>query len=433
MKLSQAIASQVSSGSRTRGLAYISSGAVLEVREHASGVEAIVRGSDNYRVRVEIEHDLLRASCTCPYFLDRLEACKHIWALVLTCEARNIPLVAPGVSPEAVDFDPIYSDEDEDEDEQDVDDYVPWVPNIGFGAARFTGPTGAPSRLAKKAPWQQILETVGQAPPTPGVGGRPIPGQLLYVVDLSASQQAQTLVVHLMSQEQKKNGDWGVPKAARVGVQALGALADSDRAILERSAGARPAYAWAWGAATYEFPSPFHLRGILAVEQLPLICATGRCRLALTQIVSMRPQDAGMTSLAWDDDVPWKCRVDVRRDETEGTYVITGALQRGSALLSLADAVLLLDEGLVLTRTHAARLDHGGALPWMRELGRHEPVAIPFDQRDVLRDAILASQPPTADLPEELRVEPLIVVKPADSQRLKCLCKRQGSKGQKTG
>ena len=41
----------------------------------------------------------LLASCTCPYFFDRIVICKHIWAGILAAEAQSLPLMAPGISP----------------------------------------------------------------------------------------------------------------------------------------------------------------------------------------------------------------------------------------------------------------------------------------------------------------------------------------------
>src|SRR6266540_1629606 len=106
MPLSQLLGSQVSERSRVRGQSYFRSGAVRSLTVENGIIEASVRGSQNYTVWIEPDGSLLRASCTCPYFTDHFDVCKHIWAVILAAEAQSIPLTAPGVTPESVDLEP---------------------------------------------------------------------------------------------------------------------------------------------------------------------------------------------------------------------------------------------------------------------------------------------------------------------------------------
>src|SRR3954471_18860396 len=120
MRLSQALVDQVPSQSRARGHAYFTGGAVRSLTSQDGIVEATVRGSELYHVWLEPRADLIRASCTCPFFLDRHITCKHIWAVILAAEAQGIPLVAPGVLADAVDlesFEPEPHDGVPDRDE----------------------------------------------------------------------------------------------------------------------------------------------------------------------------------------------------------------------------------------------------------------------------------------------------------------------------
>src|SRR5262245_18051496 len=93
MRLSQVFASQVSHKSRSRGYQYFASGAVRDLRISDGAVVATVAGSDDYDVTLEQKDDRLAATCTCPYFTDRLEICKHIWAVILAAEASRLPIV----------------------------------------------------------------------------------------------------------------------------------------------------------------------------------------------------------------------------------------------------------------------------------------------------------------------------------------------------
>ena len=102
MRLSDFLEKQVSRNCRTRGYEYFVSGAVRDLGLDAGAIVATVVGSEGYDITLEPDNTFLRASCTCPFFFDRSEICKHIWATILAAEARNLPLTAPGTPPSLV-------------------------------------------------------------------------------------------------------------------------------------------------------------------------------------------------------------------------------------------------------------------------------------------------------------------------------------------
>src|SRR5262245_54908931 len=55
----------------------------------AMHADALVRGTHEYEVFLTVEGTRLVASCTCPFFDDRLEPCKHAWAAVEAAIARG--------------------------------------------------------------------------------------------------------------------------------------------------------------------------------------------------------------------------------------------------------------------------------------------------------------------------------------------------------
>ncbi|MES1255425.1 MAG: SWIM zinc finger family protein, partial [Acidobacteriota bacterium] len=174
MRLSQILAPQVPSQSRARGYAYFSSAAVRSLSTEDGVINATVRGTELYHVWLEPVGTLLRVACTCPYFIDRFDACKHIWAVVLAAEAQSVPLVLPGVAPDSVELVPLVPD-DEDTDHDDYELEPP--------------PIAQPRRKAEPAPaWRQLLDAVGatSAPP-PSIHQRHAEGQLLYVIDVAAT------------------------------------------------------------------------------------------------------------------------------------------------------------------------------------------------------------------------------------------------------
>src|ERR1700730_10648356 len=73
---------------RGRGFAYFHANKV-EILEHTEWhVDAKVRGSEDYLVRLTLGRVSLDVACTCPYFEDG-ESCKHIWATMLAADSRQ--------------------------------------------------------------------------------------------------------------------------------------------------------------------------------------------------------------------------------------------------------------------------------------------------------------------------------------------------------
>ena len=89
MSLSRAVARQVPPVVRAKGTAYFQRGAVVHADGNAAGVDAIVRGTRPYRVKLRREKAKIVASCECKYFVDRIGVCKHIWAVILDAEQHD--------------------------------------------------------------------------------------------------------------------------------------------------------------------------------------------------------------------------------------------------------------------------------------------------------------------------------------------------------
>ena len=76
----------------TRGRAYFRRGAVKITSSDDSSVSATVQGTERYKVHISWDdpQDTPAYSCTCPYFRDNDEPCKHCWATVLQAEANGV-------------------------------------------------------------------------------------------------------------------------------------------------------------------------------------------------------------------------------------------------------------------------------------------------------------------------------------------------------
>src|SRR5437867_3690136 len=112
MRLSDFLGEQISNGSRSRGISYFRAGAVRSLSVEDGVIRAEVRGTDTYTVWIETAGPLVRGSCTCRYFEDRSDICKHIFAAILSAEAQAIPLVPAGVRPDEAMIEPLFDDED---------------------------------------------------------------------------------------------------------------------------------------------------------------------------------------------------------------------------------------------------------------------------------------------------------------------------------
>ncbi len=108
--------------------------------------------------------------------------------------------------------------------------------------------------------------------------------------------------------------------------------------------------------------------------------------------------------LTSDDGPPWRFQVAIRRDEAAGAYVIDGSFTRAGEEMALAEPLLVLGDGMLVTRTHAARIEHGGAFTWLTTLRRVGSIAVPFAGRPALIDALIAQAPPLTKVPDDLRV-----------------------------
>ena len=88
----------VTASVRSKGYGYHAAGAVTVVSATTEAVRASVRGTLVYDVEVLREGAGYIAVCNCPYYSDRADICKHIWATILAADAEGL---LPPDGPEA--------------------------------------------------------------------------------------------------------------------------------------------------------------------------------------------------------------------------------------------------------------------------------------------------------------------------------------------
>ncbi|HXI27846.1 MAG TPA: SNF2-related protein, partial [Vicinamibacterales bacterium] len=410
------------------------SGAVRDLGLDAGAIVATVVGSEGYDITLEPDNTFLRASCTCPFFFDRNEICKHIWATILAAEARNLPLTAPGTPPSLVILEPDQPDVDAVDDEAFVRSFAAntWTPRPPAPRPERRQPQPRPG---PPPPWRQLLDAVAAPPAVAPVTARNhlAPGQLVYVIDVAATLGAGALVLELMTRDRKVNGDWGKPKPVHVSTADVRSLPDSsDRQIVERLQGARPhlEYGGYYGYEVASGLSRVRLSGVLLREVLPLVCATGRGLARVAAADASRPDPGGrrwdsfrkpdppaLLPIAWDDGAPWRFEIAIRRNDVKREYTIEGSLIRDTSRMAVTEPLVVLADGVLITRTHAARLDHADAFVWLAALRRIGSVTVPYESRSALLTALLTQSAPIAAAPDELRVE-IVDAEPTPRLRL---------------
>ena len=281
-------------------------------------VHATVRGTEDYRVDVTRHDDRFTASCTCPYFTDRDEICKHIWAVMLAAERRELlggdglPLPASFVlNPDldAIDRAPSPSTRSRVEHAQPRPPATPWA------------------RLLKAV--QQSLATNERDTPQP----RFTNGEILYAVSSGGETAPDTIGLTVQFRQRKKNGEWGKPRPVTLSVREIEQLTNpDDREILSLLMGA--ADHWGYQSQGYDFTyqvrTAYRLSGLVAARVLPLTVRTGRAYLAGTSADTLAP-------LNWEEGGPWRFELAVKRSAADRSVTLDGTLVRGVERRALAD------------------------------------------------------------------------------------------------
>jgi hypothetical protein len=424
MALTTYLAREIRSDVRQRGRPYFTGGSVHILHGDAQAVEATVQGTQMYEVSLARAKKAVKVFCSCPYFLDHEDACKHVWATLLAAEGRGYLLGSDGTDPRRLDIDLKRLDEWDDsgewngpepEDWDDEDDVYPGEEILPYRGYQPTPPRPrAPktsSRPAKRKPkppdWKKSLAGLkrGMQPEEIYHGTAWPPGrEILYVVDAEASQAAKALVVEVAYRERKKDGDWSKPKSKRIDLNQIAKLPDpADREILGLLVGAREHTNY-WGSYGYSYYDSASTRYQLSQPQqealLPRMCQAGRCLLRRS------PDEPEPRLVRWDDGLPWEFRLEIVPDEAAKHYLGRGVLRRGEERLALSAPVLLVPGGLVFWDDRVARLDDLGAFDWVPLLRSRGDLKVPVQQKEeLLAELLNFHHLPRLDLPEEMRYE----------------------------
>jgi superfamily II DNA or RNA helicase len=396
MTLAEALARDVAERTRVKGSRYFLGGAVRGIEGSDEHVTATVRGSEWYQVHLTRFGDEILASCGCPFFTDRNEFCKHIWAVILAADAEGHLI---GTAPLTKD---VYLE------------------------SAYTGAT-SPSDVRQdsvsaprtREPWQRFLDAVQQrtsAAEPPAT--RYAQGEILYVIDREAMVADVVPTIQVQWRTRKKNGDWGKPQPAALAIADIERLSDeTDRSIISILVGAVDPYGFV-NYSSVSARASFRLAGPIIDRVLPLVAQSGRLYLPLAGTpVARRPgrdgwldrPSSGMNRgslgepLTWDGGPPWVFRLKVAMEEDH--IRVEGALSRAGQEMTVTEPELLLSERFLVMRGTVAGLDHRGALAWLLELRKAGTVLLPVDAAPALTEALAQSSVDPSDLPEALSYE----------------------------
>jgi superfamily II DNA or RNA helicase len=356
---------------RQRGADYARDGFVILRKRQSIGdpVEATVAGSRPYDVALRYDDGALYGECSCPYYGDRVEICKHIWATVLVCHAEKVAFPGPvdDLLPEDDDALP-YSDEEDDDFEA-----VEKLPPIRFVRATPTA--------VSRSRWRSQIQSL--AYPEPNDAVVPLPPEITWILDTETTGGA--VAIEMTTRPLKKNGEPGKPQPLRLASSAIAKIASPlDREILALAAYAGYSYGQVDPKMSIQWPRADYV--------VPKLVETGRLwiRTGKGEYERCTTFDAGE---------PW--RLAVRADETESgeTYTLIGELRRGDERRPIGDALAISRGGFVVFRDSIARFADDGAHRWASLL-RRDLIEVPAaDIDEFIRSIAALPVPLSIDLP----------------------------------
>ena len=412
-RISSELAYFFSGSVRSRGQQYHWRGAV-RIREGSPfSVEGTVRGSQAYHVEVEWDEGELSFFCSCPFF-ETEGPCKHLWAAVLTAEAK-------GYLSEIGPIESVYQAGFGEIEEADEAGFEMFDEDLGarglFPLSQAKAKLAPPKPPAWKIQLERIANSRNQEPDSRHAW--PDKRQILYVLEVSSSQSAGQLVISLCSRDRRKDGSYGRIVPASVQRSQIPVLPlEEDREIVAALAGGSQHYSFGSYSAAYLGPIPnsnvipYPLAGTI----VPRMARTGRCFLRSDAALdALKPLD-------WDDGGPWRFELEVRvaggaKRRSNTGWLVAGVFRRAEESMEVS-APDLVTAGHVIARGRVAPLE-GDGLPWLMDLRKAGNLHAPAEAGDELL-AVLLSTPglPKLEVPEPLRFAE-VTIPPRPSLRIR--------------
>ena len=362
--------SSVHAGVVARSRSYAS--AVRIVSGDAVHVDALVQGTHEYDVFLTVEGTQLVACCTCPFFEDRFEPCKHIWAVVDAAVARgHLDALASVAKPRLIVDRPETGLEDGyraiDLDTKEIDSFIPAGVTRSGRSDRLHTDRRAHAK-APREPWRDQLHqlrTLFQHEHPHHEPRWPAGTELLLVLEPNAPGGPLRCALRPVTRTPRRKGGWTKPRTTPLGPVGLGSLPvpSDERALLARLVGATGPYG-------YGYQQAFTLTRPLADDVLPGLCAAGRIVIE---------SDGDLHRLSWDEGPAWRFHVEIG-PAADGRHEIAGVLERGGARLSLESVAVHGD--VVRDGTRLAFVDADASSRWLQHFSAVPSVTVPENGLD---------------------------------------------------
>jgi SWIM zinc finger len=322
----QTIQADFTKSTRYKGEDYFRRRTVTILDHDATRIRASVRGTYEYEVQIGWDGSEYSYDCTCPHFQDHGELCKHVWATILTADARHILPSSNNNVDETKDA--------EDDGDNDEDNFVREVRQVKLGNrkvdfVRFREQPREPEPK-RHAVWRRRLSELrndyrfqGNTPPQPW----PVDKQIIYAILADENELRDGLSINLYSRWRGKTE----LKRLRLQTDQVAALPDPlDRQLIAMLFGLANDDDFDYEA-DRAVPNELTLRDVRdAAMILQLISQSGRCALVTNGDTER------FDPLEWDQAGPWRFHLTIAPDETGDAYRLQGLLKRGEDRLELS-------------------------------------------------------------------------------------------------
>ncbi len=368
---------------RERGKAYYLGGRVGSIAGSEDSVDATVRGTEVYMVRLSLEYGDLAMDCSCPYFKEHA-SCKHLWAVIMDAEQK-------GYLSNALQYKDIHAGVSQEH----VDEHVELIRKLG---SPFTVKPKPADHQRQMPRWKTAFASVMGSPKAPRFTGNPTTkARLLYLTDPEIIDERGILHISIYMQSIKKDGSYGKLKTPSYNINLLSLVDDEVDfqilGILKCSEQSRSYYSSYYGIAV-----PDKALDLL----IPLLCKTGRYYVGDVLVDDYEPMSPGR-------DRVWDFRISISGNEKKKEYVVEGALVCDGVERMLSEPAAFLSQGWVIWSDCIERLNDYAAFTLLHTLKKYGRITVPFAQKDeFLKMLYQVPCLPPVTMPKEMRIEQVI-------------------------
>ncbi len=377
---------------QSRGFEYFKRDSVSVVYADSEFVSAEVSGTRTYDVDLERKDRSLIYACNCPFFEDKFNVCKHIWATLLEMEKQGILRKWEKNFP--IEMIPAYLNPYEQQQQRHKGDEWGTSPDTSRNDLSTDSDTTLPQQN-----WRPLLRRMEQNLATrPETRPYPPGSEILYVLEFSGQVPGFGPAIKLNLREPKKNGGWKRIKPFSFTHEMLESITDPiDQKILHRLSGVQRE---TWYRSSYESTARFTPNNRDLKVLIPDISATGRFYFQNQDEETMHP-------IRWEGGKPWEFRIDVRFDEAGRQYEVNGSFQREDQHIPFTLPEHISKEGIFVTGETIELFD--GPAEWISFFQDEGAFFFPASDSDQWLEAMYALPSiPRMNLPDSLRLEDVV-------------------------